>query len=172
MAEVGLLPSARAVFKSPERCFRADEAVSAKAPVRITPTAGGPLSDALRGLDFSRCRGATNRASQTPSGAGSCQRAHLHYRVSFLAAFGRFDHRLRGRRNGAPVARGAQENRPKTRAAVDATGLAHGAASTFIVRGMHHHGGKKLLWRRWSKSGRGGSGSAVATGVESPGAVV
>jgi hypothetical protein len=161
MAEVGLLPSARAVFKSPERCFRADEAVSAKAPVRITPTAGGPLSDALRGLDFSRRRGATNRASQTPSGAGSCQRAHLHYRVSFLAAFGRFDHRLRGRRNGAPVARGAQENRPKTSAAVDAT-----------VRGMHHHGGKKLLWRRWSKSGRGGSGSAVATGVESPGAVV
>jgi hypothetical protein len=69
--------------------------------------------------------------------------------------------------------RGARrKTRPKTRAAVDATGLAHGAASTFFVRGMHHHGQKQLLWRRWSKSGRGGSGSAVATGVESRGAVV
>ena len=35
--------------------------------------------------------------------------------------------------------------------AVDATGLAQGAVSTFFVRRMHHHGQKPLPWRHWLK---------------------
>ena len=37
------------------------------------------------------------------------------------------------------------------RVAVDATGLAQGAVSTFFVRRMHHHGQKPLPWRHWLK---------------------
>jgi len=33
--------------------------------------------------------------------------------------------------------------------AVDATGLASGAASNFFVRRLHHHGQKALPWRHW-----------------------
>ena len=35
--------------------------------------------------------------------------------------------------------------------AVDATGLASGAVSTFFVRRLHHHGQKPLPWRYWLK---------------------
>jgi hypothetical protein len=35
--------------------------------------------------------------------------------------------------------------------AVDATGLAPGAISTFYVRRTHNHGGEPMLWRRWLK---------------------
>ena len=35
--------------------------------------------------------------------------------------------------------------------AVDATGLAQGAVSTFFVRRLHHHGQKPLPWRHWLK---------------------
>ena len=37
--------------------------------------------------------------------------------------------------------------RKRTRVAVDATGLASGAVSTFFVRRRHHHGQKPLPWR-------------------------
>ena len=37
------------------------------------------------------------------------------------------------------------------RVAVDVTGLAQGAVSTFFVRRMHHHGQKPLPWRHWLK---------------------
>jgi hypothetical protein len=50
--------------------------------------------------------------------------------------------RLRGTRRKA---------RRRTRVAVDATGLAQGAVSTFFVRRMHHHGQKRLPWRHWLK---------------------
>ena len=69
----------------------------------------------------------------------------------FLAAPGRPDHRPRGRRDGAPVARFARHGRKRARVAVDATGLAQGAVSTFFVRRMHHHGQKPLPWRHWLK---------------------
>jgi len=39
----------------------------------------------------------------------------------------------------------------RARVAVDATGLAQGAVSTFFVRRMHHHGQKPLPWRHWLK---------------------
>ena len=39
----------------------------------------------------------------------------------------------------------------RARVAVDATGLAQGAVSTFFVRRMHHHGQKRLPWRHWLK---------------------
>jgi hypothetical protein len=36
-------------------------------------------------------------------------------------------------------------------AAVDATGLASGAISTFYVRRTRNRGGEPMLWRRWLK---------------------
>lgn len=57
-------------------------------------------------------------------------------------AVGETVRRLRGTR---------KRSRRKARVAVDATGLAQGAASTFFVRRMHHHGQKPLPWRHWLK---------------------
>jgi hypothetical protein len=39
----------------------------------------------------------------------------------------------------------------RARVAVDATGLAPGAVSTYFVRRLHHHGQKPLPWRHWLK---------------------
>jgi hypothetical protein len=50
--------------------------------------------------------------------------------------------RLRGTR---------RKGRRRARVAVDATGLAQGAVSTFFVRRMHHHGPKPLPWRHGLK---------------------
>ena len=48
--------------------------------------------------------------------------------------------------------RGSQRRgRRRARVAVDATGLAQGAVSTFFVRRLHHHGQKPLPWRHWLK---------------------
>ncbi len=48
--------------------------------------------------------------------------------------------------------RGAhRKGRRRARVAVDATGLAQGAVSTFFVRRMHHHGQKPLPWKHWLK---------------------
>ena len=44
-----------------------------------------------------------------------------------------------------------QGGRKRARVAVDATGLASGAVSTFFVRRLHHHGQKPLPWRYWLK---------------------
>ena len=44
-----------------------------------------------------------------------------------------------------------RQKRQRARVAVDATGLAQGAVSTFFVRRMHHHGQKPLPWRHWLK---------------------
>jgi hypothetical protein len=57
-------------------------------------------------------------------------------------AVGETVRRLRGRR---------RKGRRRARVAVDATGLAQGAVSTFFVRRMHHHGQKPLPWRHWVK---------------------
>jgi hypothetical protein len=50
--------------------------------------------------------------------------------------------RLRGTRG---------KSRRRARVAVDATGLAQGAVSTFFVRRLHHHGQKPRPWRHWLK---------------------
>lgn len=51
-----------------------------------------------------------------------------------------------------PAAGGPQRTgRKRARVAVDATGLALGAVSTFFVRRMHQHGQKPLPWRHWLK---------------------
>lgn len=42
-------------------------------------------------------------------------------------------------------------SRKRARLAVDATGLASGAVSTFFVRLLHHHGQKPPPWRYWPK---------------------
>ena len=57
-------------------------------------------------------------------------------------AVGETVRRLRGTRKKA---------RRRARVAVDATGLAQGAISTFFVRRMHPHGQKPLPWRHWLK---------------------
>jgi Transposase DDE domain/Transposase domain (DUF772) len=57
-------------------------------------------------------------------------------------AVGETVRRLRGSR---------PRGRRRARVAVDATGLAQGAVSTFFVRRMHHHGQKPLPWRHWLK---------------------
>src|SRR3974377_920760 len=44
-----------------------------------------------------------------------------------------------------------RRGRKRARVAVDATGLAQGAVSTFFVRRMHHHRQKPLPWRHWLK---------------------
>ena len=44
-----------------------------------------------------------------------------------------------------------RQKRKRARVAVDATGLAQGAVSTFFMRRMHHHGQKPLPWRHWLK---------------------
>ena len=41
--------------------------------------------------------------------------------------------------------------RRRARVAVDATGLAQGAVSTFFVRRLYHHTGQPLPWRHWLK---------------------
>ena len=43
------------------------------------------------------------------------------------------------------------EQEPAAIVAVDATGLAPGAISTFYVRRTHKRGGEPMLWRRWLK---------------------
>jgi len=57
-------------------------------------------------------------------------------------ALGETVRRMRGWRRRGPR---------RARVAVDATGLAQGAVSTFFVRRMHHHGQKPLPWRHWLK---------------------
>jgi hypothetical protein len=57
-------------------------------------------------------------------------------------AVGETVHRLRSVQPGG---------RKRARVAVDATGLASGAVSTFFVRRLHHHGQKPLPWRHWLK---------------------
>jgi hypothetical protein len=44
-----------------------------------------------------------------------------------------------------------RKGRRRAHIAVDATGLAKGAVSTFFVRRMYHHGQKPLPWREWLK---------------------
>ncbi len=57
-------------------------------------------------------------------------------------AVGETVRRLRGTR---------RKDRRRARMAVDATGLAQGAVSTFFVRCLHHHGQIPLPWRHWLK---------------------
>ena len=48
--------------------------------------------------------------------------------------------------------RGLQgRGRRQARVAVDGTGWAQGAVSTFFVRRLHHQGQKPLPWRHWLK---------------------
>ncbi len=49
------------------------------------------------------------------------------------------------------LGRGVRRRRRRARVAVDATGLAQGAISTFFVRRLHHHTQKPLPWRHWLK---------------------
>ena len=47
--------------------------------------------------------------------------------------------------------RGKSRRKRRARVAVDATGLAQGAVSTFFVRRMHPHTHKPMPWRHWLK---------------------
>jgi hypothetical protein len=46
---------------------------------------------------------------------------------------------------------GQDQGRRRARVAVDATGLAQGAVSTFFARRLHHHGQRPLPWRHGLK---------------------
>jgi Transposase domain (DUF772) len=73
--------------------------------------------------------------------------------VTIDRAVGETVRRLRGAR---------KKNRRKGRVAVDATGLAQGAVSTFFVRRMHHHGQKTASLAALAEVGhRGRFGPAV-----------
>ena len=53
--------------------------------------------------------------------------------------------------SGRRLRRVGQGGRKRARGAVDASGLASGAVSPFLVRRLHHHGQKPLPWRYWLK---------------------
>ena len=93
---------------------------------------------------------------------GLAQCARFHDSVSLPAASGRPDHRPRGRRDGASFARHRRKGRRRARVAVDATGLAQGAVSTFF-RAAHASSRAKTaaVAALVEVGGRGGSGSAV-----------
>jgi hypothetical protein len=57
----------------------------------------------------------------------------------------------RSARRCAGCAARAEKDGERARVAVDATGLAQGAVSTFFVRRLHPHGQKPLPWRHWLK---------------------
>ncbi len=91
------------------------------------------------------------RTSRIVPGIGAGERARLPHVVSLLQglddqsihrAVGETVRRLRG---------SLRQGRKRARVAVDATGLAQGAVSTFFVRRMHHHGQKPLSLRHWLK---------------------
>jgi IS5 family transposase len=65
----------------------------------------------------------------------------------------RLDDQTIDRALGEAVRRMGNTNRARRRArvAVDATGLAQGAVSTFFVRRMYHHTNHPLPWRHWLK---------------------
>ena len=105
MAEVGLLPFARIALQVSRAVLPSLPKPFQQAPIHPAAVAGHPLSDALRRLDLSRSRGASERASRIAPGIGAWKRARLHDAVSLLAASRRPDHRPRGRRNGSSVAR-------------------------------------------------------------------
>lgn len=54
------------------------------------------------------------------------------------------------------VRRVPRRYRRRVRVAVDATGLAQNAISSFVVRRMHHHTDKPMPWRHWLKWINGG----------------
>src|ERR1700722_5376195 len=122
-----------------------------QAPIHAAAVAGDPLPDALRGLDLSRSRSAVGRASRIAPGAGLVSVPDFTTLYRFLQrldevtidrAVGETVRRLRGTH---------RKGRRRARVAVDATGLAQGAVSTFFVRRMHHHGQKPMPWRHWLK---------------------
>ena len=151
MAEVGLLPFARIALQVSKAVLPRYRSRFSKHQFTPAAVAGHSLPDALRGLDLSRSRSAAGRTPRVAPGAGAGERARLHDSVSLPAASGRQTidravgetvRRLRGTR---------RKGRRRARVAVDATGLAQGAVSTFFVRRMHHHGQKPLPWRHWLK---------------------
>jgi hypothetical protein len=104
MAEVGLLPFARIALQVAKAVLPRYRSRFSKTSIHPTPVAGHSMPDALRRLDLSRGRGATGRAPRVAPDLGSVERTRLHHSVSFLAALGRYHHRPRRRRDGAPVA--------------------------------------------------------------------
>jgi hypothetical protein len=65
----------------------------------------------------------------------------------------RLDDKIIDQALGEAARRIGNTGRPRRRArvAVDATGLAQGAVSTFFVRRMYHHTNQPLPWRHWLK---------------------
>src|ERR1700730_10106852 len=133
-----------------------------QAPIQPTAVAGDSLPDALRGLDFSRSRSTAGRASRIAPGAGAGERARFHDSVSLSPAFGRPDHRPRGRRDGASAARHAQKRTAASPRGGRCDGLGAGSGQ-HVLCATHASSRAKTaaVEALVEMGGRGGSGSAV-----------
>jgi len=153
MAEVGLLVFARTALEVGRAVLPPLSNSLQQAPIHAAAVAGHPLSDALRGLDLSR--------SPSADGLGEHRELRQTLGLSRVPDFTtvyrflqRLDDQTLDRAVGETVRRmrgGRRGGRPGACVAVDATGLALGAVSTFFVRRLHHHGQNPLPWRYWLK---------------------
>jgi hypothetical protein len=112
--------------------------------------------DALRGLDVAR------KAEVRLAEHSELRRALKLHKAPDHTTLYRFLRRLderalvtalgeTARRLPAPRHAAARQGESAATVAVDATGLAPGAISTFYVQRTHNRGGKPMLWRRWLK---------------------
>src|ERR1700690_444309 len=156
-----------AAFRSHRRASLPGGASALPKPIQQTPihtaaVAGDPLPDALRGLDISRSRSASGRASRVASGFGAGERTRFHDSVSLSAASGRGDHRPRGRRDGAPAARHAQKRTAASPRSGRCDGLGAGSGQHVLCAAHASSRAKTATVETLVEvGGRGGSGSSV-----------
>ena len=111
------------------------------------------------------------RASRIAPGVGACECARLHDAVPFLAASGRPDHRPRGRRNGAPVARYAAQRTAAGSRGRGRHGLGAGSGEHVLCAAHASSRAKTAAVAALAEvGGRGGFGSAVRVVADSRGA--
>ena len=162
MAEVGLLPFARIALQVARAVLPRYRSRFSKHQFTQTAVAGHSLPDALRGLDLSRSRSAAGRASRIAPGAGAGERARFHDSVSLSATSGRRDHRPRGRRDGAPVARHAQKRTAASPRGGRCDGFGAGSGQHVLCAAHASSRAKTAAVAALAEvGGRGGFGSAV-----------
>src|ERR1700720_1002402 len=132
-------------------------------PIHTAAAAGRSLSDALRGLDFSRSRSAAGRASRIAPGVGAGECSRLHDCVSLSATFGRPSHRPRGRGDGASAARDAQKRTAASPRGGRCDGLGAGSGQHVLCAAHASSRAKTAAVAALAEMGSGGGpGSAVS----------
>ena len=148
MAEVGLLPFARVAL----------EVATAILPRYRTPYSKHQFTQPqlLAVLCLMRYEDGTFRETEVRLREhGELRRVLQLQSVPDYTTLYRFLKRLDDQKIDPALAEAARRmgnpGRPRRRArvAVDATGLAQGAVSTFFVRRMYHHTNQPLPWRHW-----------------------